>query len=76
MSVEWTKYFQPRRQGFAIVIKRTKNRKEVQDNLDPDLVFDTMSSMMLYALIFPPVDESWETYVDRTLNLLLRGAAL
>jgi hypothetical protein len=28
---------------------------------------------MLYALIFPPIAESWEAYVRRALRLLLRN---
>jgi AcrR family transcriptional regulator len=75
-QIYWTKYLQPRRQGFALVIQRAQVRKEVKEDLNPDLFFDAMSSMMLYGLIFPQVDESWEVYVDRALNLLLRGAAI
>jgi AcrR family transcriptional regulator len=71
-QIYWTKYLQPRRQTFAIVIDRAKARTEVPDDLDADLVFDTMSAIMLYALIFPPTAESWEAYVRRALRLLLR----
>lgn len=73
-QIYWTKYLQPRREAFAIVIERAKTRKEVQENLDPGLVFDAMSGIMLYALIFPPTSESWTVYVRRALNLLLKGA--
>ena len=70
-QIYWEKYLQPRRQTFAIVIERAKARNEVQKDLDPDLVFDTMSGIMLYALIFPPTSESWEAYVRRALNMLI-----
>lgn len=70
--IYWEKYLQPRRQTFAIVIERAKARNEVQKDLDPDLVFDTMSSIMLYTLIFPPISESWEAYVRRALSLFLK----
>jgi AcrR family transcriptional regulator len=73
-QIYWTKYLQPRRQTFAIVIDRAKSRTEVPDDLDADLVFDTMSAIMLYALIFPPTAESWEAYVRRALGLLLQSA--
>jgi AcrR family transcriptional regulator len=73
-QIYWTKYLQPRRQTFAIVIDRAKARTEVPDDLDADLVFDTMSAIMLYALIFPPTAESWEAYVRRALGLLLQSA--
>ena len=66
-----TKYLQPRRKAFAVVIERAKTRNEIKDELDPDLVFDTMSGIMLYALIFPPETESWTEYVRRALDLLL-----
>ena len=70
----WTKYLQPRRQSFAIVIERAKARQEIPGDLEPELVFDTMSGIMLYALIFPPIDESWEGYVYRALKLLLKNS--
>ena len=70
-QIYWTKYLQPRREAFAVAIERGKMRKEIQTDLDPDLVFDTMSGIMLYALIFPPKTESWTEYVRRALNLLL-----
>jgi AcrR family transcriptional regulator len=69
-EIYWTKYLQPRRQAFAVVIERAKARQEVQKDLDPGLVFDTMSGIMLYALIFQPTSESWTEYVRRALNLL------
>lgn len=71
-QIYWTKYLQPRRKTFAIVIERAKARREISTDLDPDLVFDTMSAIMLYALIFPPTSESWIDYVRRALSLLLR----
>ena len=69
-QIYWTKYLLPRRQAFAIVIERAKARNEVQEDLDPGLVFDAMSGIMLYALIFQPTDESWTVYVRRALMLL------
>jgi AcrR family transcriptional regulator len=70
-QIYWTKYLQPRRETFAIVIERAKARTEIPTDLDPDLVFDTMSAIMLYALIFPSTSEPWTIYVRRALNLLL-----
>jgi AcrR family transcriptional regulator len=70
-QIYWKKYLQPRRQTFAIVIERAKARNEVPTDLDSGLVFDTMSGIMLYALIFPPT-ESWTAYVRRALSLLLK----
>jgi len=70
-QIYWEKYLYPRRQSFAIVIERAKARNEIPTDLDSGLVFDTMSGIMLYALIFLPV-ESWITYVRRALSLLLR----
>ncbi len=75
-QIYWDKYLQPRRQAFAMVIERAKARQEVPADLHPELFFDAMSSIMLYGLIFPQVDESWTVYVDRALQLLLRGAAI
>ncbi|MBW4692318.1 MAG: TetR/AcrR family transcriptional regulator [Lyngbya sp. HA4199-MV5] len=74
-QIYWTKYLQPRRQAFAVVIERAKTRDEVQKDLDPGLVFDTMSGIMLYALIFQPTSEAWTVYVRRALSLLLREAS-
>jgi len=75
-QVYWTKYLQPRREAFAIVIERAKARNEVQANLDSGLVFDMMSGIMLYALIFPSTTETWEAYIRRALNLFLRDVAV
>jgi AcrR family transcriptional regulator len=71
-QIYWTKYLQPRRKTFAIVLERAKARDEIPADLDSDLVFDTMSGIMLYALIFQPTSESWAGYVHRALSLLLR----
>lgn len=70
-QIYWTKYLQPRRKAFAVVLKRAKIRGEIQGDIEPDLVFDTMSAIMLYALIFPSAAESWEAYVRRVLTLVL-----
>ncbi|MDJ0708526.1 MAG: TetR/AcrR family transcriptional regulator [Leptolyngbyaceae cyanobacterium MO_188.B28] len=70
------KYLQPRRHAFAIVIERAKARNEVQADLDAGLVFDTMSGIMLYALIFKPTSESWAGYVRRSLSLMLKESSV
>ncbi|PSN14005.1 TetR family transcriptional regulator [filamentous cyanobacterium CCT1] len=67
----WDKYLEPRRRAFAIVIERAKARGEVAADLDPGLVFDAMSGIMLYATIFPPVAEPWQAYVRRALGLIV-----
>jgi AcrR family transcriptional regulator len=67
-----TKYLQPRRQAFAIVLERAKMRGEISADINPDLVFDTMSGIMLYALVFPPVSQSWEVYVRQVMSFILR----
>ncbi len=72
-QIYWTKYLQPRKQAFTIVIERAKIRKEIQSDIDSDLVFDSMSGIMLYTLLFPPLTESWTDYVRRALHLLLKG---
>ena len=40
-------------------------------DLDADFVFDVMSGMMLYGLIFPPTSESWEVYVRRGVEAVI-----
>ena len=71
-QIYWTKYLQPRRQAFSVVLERAKARNEIPADLDPGLIFDIMSGIMLYSLIFQPTTESWETYVRRALGLLLK----
>jgi AcrR family transcriptional regulator len=71
-QIYWTKYLQPRRKTFAIVLERAKARNEIPIDLDSDLVFDMMSGIMLYALIFQPISESWTAYVHHALSLLFR----
>jgi AcrR family transcriptional regulator len=73
-QIYWTKYLKPRRKTFVIVLERAKARNEIPTDLDSDLVFDTVSAIMLYALIFQPTSESWTTYVHRALSLLFRNA--
>lgn len=65
------KYLQPRKEAFTVVIQRAKIRNEVRLDLDADFVFDVMSGMMLYGLIFPPTSESWEEYVRRALKAVI-----
>lgn len=72
-QIYWTNYLQPRRKAFAVVIERAITRNEVEADLDPGLVFDAMSGIMLYATIFQPKTESWSEYVRRALHLLLPG---
>lgn len=74
-QIYWTKYLQPRRQAFAVVVERAKARKEVKADLEPGLVFDTMSGIMLYALLFPPSSESWRDNVRRGLHLIIGEVA-
>jgi AcrR family transcriptional regulator len=71
-QIYWEKYLQPRRKTFAIVLDRAKARNEISADLDPDLVFDTMSGIMLYAMIFQPTAAAWSTYVYRALSLMLK----
>lgn len=75
-QIYWTKYLQPRRQAFAIVLERAKARNEIQPEIDPNLVFDMVSGVMLYTLIFRPTTDSWEVHVRRCLNLVLQNAAV
>ncbi|MEL6246575.1 MAG: TetR/AcrR family transcriptional regulator [Cyanobacteria bacterium J06648_16] len=65
------KYLDPRRNAFSTVIERAKSRGEVPSELDAGLIFDTMSGIMLYTLIFPS-SESWSAHVRRALTLLLK----
>jgi AcrR family transcriptional regulator len=66
-------YLAPRKQAFTIIIDRARDRREVNQDIDRDLIFDAMSGMMLYALIFPPDCESWTDYIDRMMKLLLKN---
>ncbi|MBW4456769.1 MAG: TetR/AcrR family transcriptional regulator [Nostoc indistinguendum CM1-VF10] len=70
--IYWTKYLQPRRQAFAIIIERAKVRQEIEADIDPALVFDTMSGIMLYAQIFQPTPELWEAFVRSALHLIIK----
>ena len=69
------KYLQPRRAAFKILIERAKSRKEIPVNMDSDLMFDLMSGIMLYALIFYPNVESRSQYVRQALNLAFGGVS-
>jgi hypothetical protein len=49
-EIYWKKYMHPRRAAFAVVLERAKARKELGGDLDPGLVFDSMSGIMLYVV--------------------------
>jgi AcrR family transcriptional regulator len=70
--IYWIKYLQPRRQDFAIVLERAKARNEISPDVDSDLVFDLMSGIMLYALIFQPTSD-WNSYIRSALDLLFKN---
>jgi AcrR family transcriptional regulator len=75
-QIYWKKYLQPRRQAFSVVLERAKARNEIPADLDPGLIFDIMSGIMLYSLIFQPTTESWEAYVRRALALVLKETSI
>jgi AcrR family transcriptional regulator len=70
--IYWEKYLQPRRNAFAVVIERAKARKEIRSDLEPGIIFDMMSGIMLYGLIFQPTTEPWQLYICRALGCLLK----
>jgi AcrR family transcriptional regulator len=71
-QVYWTKYLLPRRQAFHVAIERAKARNEISADTDSDLVFDLMSGIMLYALVFMPSAEPVEAYICRAVRLILK----
>lgn len=71
-QVYWTKYLLPRRQAFHVAIERAKTRNEIHADTDSDLVFDLMSGIMLYALVFIPSVEPVEAYIRRAVGLILK----
>lgn len=72
-QVYWTKYLNPRRQGFSVVIERAKVRNEIPPDTDSDLVFDLLSGIMLYAQVFQPTTEPVEAYIRRALGLVFKN---
>ena len=73
-KIYWSKYLQPRRQAFAMVLAKAKARNEIPADINSDLIFDAMSGIMLYATIFQPDNETWFEYVRGALYLLFEGA--
>lgn len=71
-QVYWARYLQPRRQAFAAVIAQAKSRQEIATDIDADLVFDLISGIMLYGLVFPPTNESYQAYVRRAVGLVVK----
>jgi len=71
-QVYWTKYLLPRRQAFQVAIERAKTRNEIPADTDSDLVFDLLSGIMLYALVFMPSVEPVEAYIRRAVGLILK----
>jgi len=67
----WRKYLQPRRTSFAIVLERAKARAEIAPEVDGGIIFDLLSGIMLYGLMFQPTTEPWESYVRRVLAVAL-----
>ncbi|WP_026732674.1 TetR/AcrR family transcriptional regulator [Fischerella sp. PCC 9605] len=71
-QVYWEKYLQPRRAAFHTVIERAKVRDEIQPDTDSDLVFDLISGIMLYAMVFTPTIEPVQAYIRRAIDFLLK----
>lgn len=65
-----TKYLEPRRKDFAVIIERAKLRNEIAADIDADRVFDLISGIMLYVTIFPPNSEAWSSYVGNILKMI------
>ncbi|PHK15087.1 TetR-like C-terminal domain-containing protein, partial [Nostoc linckia] len=55
------------------VLERAQSRGEIKDNADIDLIIDLVSGSLYYALIFKPTTEPVETYMRRTIDLLVKG---
>ncbi|WP_375513253.1 TetR/AcrR family transcriptional regulator [uncultured Nostoc sp.] len=72
-EVYWTKYTKLRREAFSKVLERAKSRGEIHKDADVDLIIDLLSGSLYYALIFKPTTEPVETYMRRTINLLMKG---
>ncbi len=72
--IYWVKYLEPRREDFAIVLARAQARNEISPDVDANLIFDLMSGIMLYALIFQPTAD-WTSYIQRALKLLFKNIA-
>jgi AcrR family transcriptional regulator len=73
-QIYWVKYLEPRRADFAIVLARAQARNEISPDVDSDLIFDLMSGIMLYALIFQPTSD-WTSYIRSALDLLFKNIA-
>ncbi|QLE55873.1 TetR/AcrR family transcriptional regulator [Nostoc sp. TCL26-01] len=75
-QVYWTKYTKPRREAFATVLERAKSRGEIQPDADIDLIINLLSGSLYYTLIFKPTTEPLETYMRRTLEVLMQGVGV
>jgi AcrR family transcriptional regulator len=71
-NLYWERYLQPRRQAFRVVVERAAMRGEVPNDLDPALVFDIMSGVMLYTLLFEASADAWEDRVRYAVMHALR----
>ncbi|BCL35289.1 TetR/AcrR family transcriptional regulator [Nostoc sp. MS1] len=69
----WAKYTKPRREAFATILKRAKSRQEIKPDADIDLIINLLSGSLYYALIFQPTTEPLETYMRRTMQVLMKG---
>jgi AcrR family transcriptional regulator len=72
--IYWVKYLEPRRADFAIVLARAQARNEISPDVDSDLIFDLMSGIMLYGLIFQ-LTSDWTSYIRSALDLLFKNIA-
>ena len=70
------------RQILAMIIGAASNspqfaqvywtKYEIPAETDSDIVFDLMSGIMLYTLVFQPTDEPVEAYIHRAIALILK----
>jgi AcrR family transcriptional regulator len=71
-NLYWEKYLQPRRQAFKVVVERAAIRGELPKDLDSVLVFDVMSGIMLYTLLFETSADRWKDRVRCAVMNALR----
>jgi AcrR family transcriptional regulator len=68
VNVYRTKYLQPRREAFAVVLERAKVRNEISTDINSDIIFDMLNGMILFSLI-SKTTKTFEIY--SVLSLIL-----
>jgi len=71
----WTHFVAPRRRLMLERLERARERGELRDDVDLEVLIDLVSGAGMYRLLLQPPAEPFGDYLRRAAEVVLRGAA-